>query len=124
MKCSGGRSPGVLIFKLGHCKIQIRPLGIKVGQHRRPGTGPFSGASTAALQQGSLRTGPPQGVIHPISFGGGLFHFLLTRRRQHRGVTFSLGEGSRVQDESRHLAPVAAFLPTHHLIRRERWISG
>jgi len=36
---------------------------------------------------------PDRGVIHPISFGVGLFHFLLTRRRQHRGVIFSLGEG-------------------------------
>ena len=36
---------------------------------------------------------PPQGVIHPISFGVGIFHFLLTRGHEHRGVTFSLGEG-------------------------------
>jgi hypothetical protein len=32
-------------------------------------------------------------AFHPISFGVGLFHFLLTRSRQHRGVAFSLGEG-------------------------------
>ncbi len=36
---------------------------------------------------------PPQGVIHPFSFGVGIFHFLLTRSHEHRGVTFSLGEG-------------------------------
>ena len=36
---------------------------------------------------------PPEGVIHPISFGVGIFHFLLTRSHEHRGVTFSLGEG-------------------------------
>src|SRR6266404_8261499 len=33
---AGGRSPGVLIFKLGHCEIQIRPLRVKVGQHPGP----------------------------------------------------------------------------------------
>jgi hypothetical protein len=32
-------------------------------------------------------------AFHPISFGVSLFHFLLTRSRQHRGVAFSLGEG-------------------------------
>jgi hypothetical protein len=35
----------------------------------------------------------PQEVVHPISFGVGRFHFLLTRRRQRRGVTFTLGRG-------------------------------
>ena len=41
----------------------------------------------------------------------GLFHFLLTCSRQHRGVAFSLGEGPpECQDESRHqLAPGGSF---------------
>jgi hypothetical protein len=37
----------------------------------------------------------PQEVVHPISFGVGRFHFLLTRRRQRRGVDLYIGEGSR-----------------------------
>ncbi len=52
---------------------------------------PLGGTIHLALHSAPL---PPQGVIHPISFGVGIFHFLLTRSREHRGVTFSLGEGS------------------------------
>jgi len=37
--------------------------------------------------------GSSKGVIHPISFGVASFHFLLTRSRQHRDVTFTLGRG-------------------------------
>jgi len=52
---------------------------------------PLGGTIHLALHSAPL---PPQGVIHPISFGVGIFHFLLTRSHEHRGVTFSLGEGS------------------------------
>jgi hypothetical protein len=59
-----------------------------------------------------LSTTPSCAGFHPHQFGVNLFHFLLTRSRQHRGVAFSLGEGStRVQcqgGESRHNMRVGA----------------
>jgi hypothetical protein len=54
----------------------------------------------------------PCAGFHPISFGVGLFHFLLTRSRQHRGVAFSLGGGVHPSAKTKAATsspPVAAF---------------
>src|SRR5258707_15806822 len=54
----------------------------------------------------------PQEVVHPISFGVGRFHFLLTRRRQRRGVTFTLGKGHASARRKPPPRPGGGFLPT------------
>src|SRR6266550_5269602 len=47
-------------------------------------------------ETGLAKNRTASGGIHPISFGVGLFHFLLTRGRQHRGCDlFFWGRGHR-----------------------------
>ncbi len=91
------------IIKFGDCSA---PLGgtIHLALH-----GPFHTAS---------------GGHPPLQFWCGHFSFSIDPQPRASRCDLFFGGGSRVQDESRHLAPVAAFLATHHLIRRERWISG
>jgi hypothetical protein len=56
-------SPGfVLKFKLGHCEIQIRPLGIKVGQYQRFHLLPNALADLTGTINSSLRNHAGKGV--------------------------------------------------------------